>query len=345
MHNLSLLFTERILFPLERASCISLPSSLIIPIIDKIAYLINPVLKYKHMRKRVKYSQNFLKSKKLVRDLIKQSSINKEDLVYEIGAGQGIITKELADHCKKVIAFEIDKNLHQKLKEKFQKLSEKIVIKPGNFLKDPLSNQAYKVFSNIPFNITSDIIKKLIFSKHPPIDSYLILQKEAAKKFAGIPLDTKNSLISIFTKVMFEISIFHNFKRTDFFPQPKVKIVMLRIKKKASLLPKERIDSFYNFITYAFSQFEPNILKGLSRIIDGHRIKQLAKKGKFSISYKPSQLKMKSWLNLFNIFLKYSNKKQKNKIKNSFNNLQRQQGALQKIHRTRLGKNWKQCKN
>lgn len=59
------------------------------------------------MRTRIKYSQNFLKDRGLIKSLLEKSSINKEDVVYEIGAGQGIITEELLKKSGKVIAFEI----------------------------------------------------------------------------------------------------------------------------------------------------------------------------------------------------------------------------------------------
>lgn len=71
------------------------------------------------MDKRVLYSQNFLKDKALVSRLIEQSSITKDDIVYEVGAGAGIITEQLVTRAGKVIAFEIDGDLFKKLSNKF----------------------------------------------------------------------------------------------------------------------------------------------------------------------------------------------------------------------------------
>lgn len=70
------------------------------------------------MRKRIKYSQNFLKDRKLVCELVEKSGINSRDIVYEIGAGSGIITRELLKKAKKVIAFELDENLSEKLSKR-----------------------------------------------------------------------------------------------------------------------------------------------------------------------------------------------------------------------------------
>ena len=127
------------------------------------------------MRKRIAYSQNFLKSKALVSGLIEKSLITKNDVVYEIGAGQGIITEKLLKAAKKVIAFEIDENLFNKLLTRF-KNETKLELKKGDFQKYPLPTNPYKVFSNIPFNITSAVINRLTQTNNPPQDSFLIIQ-------------------------------------------------------------------------------------------------------------------------------------------------------------------------
>ena len=112
------------------------------------------------MRKWVIYTQNFIVSKDLISELVKKSSITKDYLVYEIGAGEGAITNELLKKAKKVVAFEIDTNLFNKLSQRF-KNEKSLKLRLGDFLSFSLPKQPYKVFSNIPFNITSSIVKKL----------------------------------------------------------------------------------------------------------------------------------------------------------------------------------------
>src|SRR5690554_1676583 len=73
------------------------------------------------VRQRITLARNFLRDKNLVRKLVGMSSIGSGDFVYEIGAGSGIITNELVHAAKKVIAFEVDANLHNKLRERFAK--------------------------------------------------------------------------------------------------------------------------------------------------------------------------------------------------------------------------------
>ena len=294
------------------------------------------------MRERIKCSQNFLTSRELVRNLLEKSSVSQNDTVLEIGAGQGIITQELLSHAKKVITFEVDRNLYGKLRERFKDSSEKLEVIPEDFLDFSLPTSEYKIFANPPFNIISGIIKKLIFSANSPLDTYLVIQKEASLKFGGLPLDNKNSLMATLIKTQFAIEIFHKFKREDFYPIPSVEIVMMRIKKLHNPpISGSSIDLYRDFVAYTYSQFQPDVLKGLSQVMRQQVLENIIKMRKIPLFKKPTNLETEHWVLLFEEFLQHSNKDQKEKVKGFFKKLQGQQNKLQKSHRTRLDKNWK----
>lgn len=296
------------------------------------------------MRKRIAYSQNFLKDRLLVASLLGKSSITKEDTVYEIGAGQGIITKELAQKAKKVIAFEIDQNLFNGLSQRFQD-DKNVELRLGNFVSYTLPNYPYKVFSNIPFNITSTIIKKLTQAENPPSDTYLFIQEEASKKFIGKPYDIKNSQTAILLKPWFELGIFYEFKRNDFFPIPSVDTVLLRIKRiDEPLIESGKKALYQDFVVYTFNQFKPNILDGLASIFGKEALFSLSKQLGFSPKSKPSELDFKHWLGLFDYFSDKLTSKQ-GLVEGSLARLTEQQSKLEKINRTRTDNNWKQFRN
>ena len=142
----------------------------------------------------LRFSQNFIKDPQLVLSLIEKSSISLEDVVYEIGPGTGVITSALVNCCKKVIAIEKDSDLSAMLQRKLCHLPN-LTIRTGNFLEYKLPRKPYKVFSNIPFCITSAIMTKLSTTQNPPEDSFLIMQKEAAEMFSGIPHETLRSIL------------------------------------------------------------------------------------------------------------------------------------------------------
>src|SRR5215510_2298877 len=141
------------------------------------------------LHKRIVLAQNFLRSSKLVRSLLDQSSIAPGDIVYEIGPGRGIITAELARTAHKVIAIEKDPVLARQLQARFQDV-ENVEIIAADFLQYRILGREYKIFANIPYNITAGIVRKILFTQPWPSEAYLVMQKEAAQKFSGIPNET-----------------------------------------------------------------------------------------------------------------------------------------------------------
>ena len=291
-------------------------------------------------RKSVIYSQNFTVNPLLVANLIEQSSISKEDVVYEVGPGTGIITAELAKRCKKVVAIEIDKNLARKLQTNFINVPN-VEVREGDFLLYPLTEQKYKVFSNIPFNITAAIVKKLTEAKNLPIDIFLFVQHDAAKKFLGAP-NAKETQVSLLLKPIFELSITHQFKKNDFKPTPNVDIVLLRIKKREKPMVEQQNEKLYrDFIIYSFNAWKPTLKEGLKKIFTDNQFLRLAKDLGFSSSAKPTDLNFSQWLGLFNFFAKGADICKRSLIRGSEDKLRNQQTKLDKIHRTRVAKDWR----
>ncbi len=188
------------------------------------------------VRKRILYGQNFFKDTNLVAELVSLANISPEDIVYEIGPGEGIITKELAKVAKEVIAIEIDKELYLKLKEKLNDYPNVNLIN-ADFLKYKILDDEYKVFSNIPFNITANVVRKLLSENNPPNETCLVLQKESANKFTGTPKETQ---FSVLAKPWFKFEVLRKFNKSDFEPEPSVDTVLLKIERRLKLLlPKD----------------------------------------------------------------------------------------------------------
>jgi len=108
----------------------------------------------KNDNRKLFHSQNFLKDPAFVENLINKADIDHNDSVVEIGPGKGIITKILAEKAGRVIAVEVEEKLYTKLKDKFKDRKNVKIIK-ADFLKWQLPSSPYKVFSNIPFNLTT----------------------------------------------------------------------------------------------------------------------------------------------------------------------------------------------
>ena len=175
-------------------------------------------------------SQNFLTSKRTIRRLIHIAGLNQDDHVVEIGAGRGHITRELAQICERVSAYEIDRTLAGRLYETFHYSGVHVLCR--DFLMEPLPKDApYKVFANIPFSRTTEIVRKLAAGAAPPEDAWLVMEKGAAKRFMGQPGE---SLISLLLKPFFDMEIRYHFRREDFHPAPSVDTVLFHMKRKAA---------------------------------------------------------------------------------------------------------------
>lgn len=198
------------------------------------------------MSEKLSISQNFLTSRKTIERLISKTTLSKSDTVLEIGAGKGHITKALSEKCRFVISYELDQSLYTKLKPQ---LKANVKLFYGDFLKCRLPKQPYKVFANIPFSRTSEIIKKLTISSNLPTAIWLIMEKGAAKRFAGFPKENLNSLL---LKPFYDSKIIWHFQREDFHPAPRIDTVLLELKLKQSydISPNQR-STFSAFINHS----------------------------------------------------------------------------------------------
>jgi len=273
-----------------------------------------------------------------VAKLVSDSGINSRDTVFEIGPGKGIITRQLAEKAARVIAVEYDRDLADRLEQKFADCGNVKVIF-GDFLKTELPKRDdYKVFSNIPFNLTADILGKLTSVANPPQDSYLIVQEDTAMKYAGSSYGEER-LRSLMLKPRFELAITHRFRSTDFSPVPSVNIVMLRIKRRERCLLKDRdMNAYRDFVAYTFSQHGKNFKERIKRIFTNEQFKRQASEQKFSPSARPGDLNFKQWLGLFRYFEKGVSNNKKALTYGSYSRLIREQSKLEKIHRTRGAK-------
>ena len=192
-------------------------------------------------------SQNFLTSRAVIERLLRKTTISRSDTVLEIGAGKGHITRALAQQSGRVISYEIDPALYARLQPQ---LPKNVTLYGSDFLKAPLPPTSYKVFANIPFSRTSEIIRKLTTGTALPEGIWLILEKGAAKRFCGLSCENLNSLL---LRPFFETKIVAHLHREDFHPAPRVDTVLMEFQKKEvpDILPEQR-KVYADFLAYHF---------------------------------------------------------------------------------------------
>lgn len=194
-------------------------------------------------------SQNFITNGQLIRKIVNLSSIGKNDTVLEIGAGKGHLTEALCRKGGFIYSVELDRKLFESTGKKLSHLSNLKLIH-GDFLKYSLPAKGdYKVFANIPYFITTQIIEKLTNAPNPPSDIWLIMEKGAAKRFLGTPKENCKSLL---LKVKWDMKILYHFRREDFHPMPSVDSVLLHFARKTVPdLGKADYASFQKFVEHS----------------------------------------------------------------------------------------------
>ena len=132
-------------------------------------------------------SQNFITNRKLIHRIIGFADFHTNDTVIEIGTGKGHLTEELCRRAGTVCSVEIDRKLYTSAGKRLAQYSNLKLIY-GDFLKYDLPSKGdYRVFANIPYFITTQIMDKLTQAPNPPSDIWLVMEKGAAKRFVGLP--------------------------------------------------------------------------------------------------------------------------------------------------------------
>lgn len=236
-----------------------------------------------------------------MRGMLGESTIGPGDIVYDIGAGRGVITAELARAARAVVAIEQDGLLVQGLRERFRAAGN-IRILQCDYLQYRVPDSSYKVFANIPYHITARIVRKLLFELPMPSEAYLVMQREAAGKFAGAPCETQ---FSVLAKPFHTIEIRRELRRTDFEPVPRVDSVLLHIRKRAApLVAPAEAGPYREFVRFGFGGWKKNLKITYKRVFSYRQWKHLARELRFPLEAVPSQLSFEQWLGLFEGFKK-----------------------------------------
>jgi 23S rRNA (adenine-N6)-dimethyltransferase len=284
-------------------------------------------------RHSIRYAQNFLRDSRLAASLLDTCALTPDSVVYEIGPGKGILTGQLALRCQRVVAIENDPRLTPRLRRRFANIPN-VTIVERDFLGYPLPREPYQVVANIPFNITSAIVTQLTLAPCPPENAYLIMQREAAENLVGRP---RESLRALLLQPWFKIEIVRRLRRSDFTPAPRVDIVMLRLRKRGPPLVREVDQRRYrDFVTHVFTAWKPTVEHSLRRLCTRRQLDTVHKSLDFDLTVSPTSLTFERWLALFAAFQSLGSDRGAAAIDGSAQRLKQHQGALHKIHRTRI---------
>ena len=278
-------------------------------------------------RKRIGYAQNFLIRTNLARRIVERAAIQPDDLVIEIGPGRGALTHRLADGCRQVIAIEKDPTLARRLGHEVSALGN-VAIFEGDFLDLPLPVTPYKVVANIPFNVTADIVHKLTRAQNPPEETALVIQREAAERFLGVP---KQTLAALLLGPWFDLQIADRFRQRDFVPPPRVDVVLLRFSKRGPpLICPDEAQVYRDFVTFGFTAWKPTVGEALGTVLPRGTLARMTGECGVNLELRPSEVSFDGWISLFRAFMSRATVEQRRAVEGAEERLHRQQERIEK---------------
>ena len=181
-----------------------------------------------HRRARAP-GQHFLRSRRLSAELVEQAGVGSTDLVFEIGAGAGRLTEALAHSGAHVLAVEFDPDLAQGLRRRFAKQSL-VRILEADALEVRFPSRAFRAFGNIPFSITTAILRRLLDDAGVAMErADLVVQFELARKRAA---PWPSTLLSLSWAPWWTFSLVRRLPRAAFDPRPSVDAAFLSIRRR-----------------------------------------------------------------------------------------------------------------
>jgi 16S rRNA (adenine1518-N6/adenine1519-N6)-dimethyltransferase len=224
------------------------------------------VLKRYGLRAEKRFGQNFLQDESALEKIAAAAEISRDDDVLEIGPGLGSLTRHLAVAARKVTAVELDPQLLAPLRAVLAPYPNVRVVH-GDILKLNVAKLVdqpnYIVAANIPYNITSAIMRHLLESSPKPRRVVLTVQKEVAERICAAPGGL--SLLALSVQVYGDPRIAANIPAGAFYPIPKVDSAVLRVDvREEPLIPPQLLNTFFKLIKAGFSQKRKTLRNALA---------------------------------------------------------------------------------
>lgn len=225
-------------------------------------------LLYAHnMRPNKSFGQNFLVDRAVLMRIVEAAEIAESDSVLEVGAGTGVLTRELAQRARRVVAVELERDMLSLLEKTTQRYPNVELLARNLLFLNPVDvfgNTPYKLVANLPYYITAPTFRHFLESKNPPQCIVVMVQQEVAQRIVAIPGDM--SLLAVSVQFYGQPHIIAQVPASAFYPAPKVDSAILRIDVNPhTALTQEERDRFFRVVQAGFSEKRKQVHNSLSR--------------------------------------------------------------------------------
>ena len=267
-------------------------------------------LLYAHdMRPNKAFGQNFLVDRGVLQNIVAAADIQANDQILEVGAGTGVLTRELAQRARRVVAVEIERDMLALLTETTRHYSNVERLARNLLFVDPFEvfgKESYKLVANLPYYITAPTFRHFLESANPPRCIVVMVQAEVAQRIVAQPGDL--SVLAVSIQFYGRPQIVARVPAQAFYPAPKVDSAILRIDvhETAPLTTEER-DSFFRVVQAGFSekrkQLHNSLTHGLHR--KNEEVRALLTTAGIDTSRRAETLSIAEWLKLWHTLQTY----------------------------------------
>lgn len=257
------------------------------------------------IRPSKRLGQHFMLAHGSLMKVVEAAELSGEETVLEIGAGIGALTIVLAQSAKRVVAVEIDERLLPALEEVVAGYLA-IEIVHGDILEQDIGRlvgeESYCVVANIPYNITSLLIRRFLEAPKRPESLILTMQREVAERIVASP--GKMSLLALSVRLYGDAHIRARVPADSFFPPPKVDSAVLRIDLRDELkLPAELIPLFFRLARAGFQQRRKQLRNSLASglKLPAQQVVTWLERVGISTRARAQELSLDDWIRLANV--------------------------------------------
>ena len=256
------------------------------------------------LKARKRLGQHFLIDEGVLQIIIDAAELSPDDVVVEVGPGLGILTKELASRAGRVIAIELDDKLAALLESTLASFNNVTIINDDVLKLKPADlATAYKVVANLPYYITSPVLRHFLEASAKPQTMIVMVQKEVAEAIAAEPGDM--SLLSVSVQFYGEPRIISHVPAQSFYPAPEVDSALLRI----DLYPQPAVavadeKSFFELVRAGFAAPRKQIVNSLAQGLGLSKteVLSLLEKANIESRRRAETLTLEEWARLRQIF-------------------------------------------
>lgn len=252
------------------------------------------------MRPRKRFGQHFLIHEEVLDQIVSVLGINAEDFFIEIGPGKGALTKYLIPRVKHLDVIEIDRDLTAYLQQQFQQTQNLNIYNADvlHFDWQSLLSFPHRVVGNIPYNITTPLLFKLLSLTDKIIDMHFLLQKEVVERLTALPGDGHYGRLTVMAQYHAKLSQLFNVDRQSFSPPPKVESSVLRIETfKIPPFQAANFKLFADVVREAFNYRRKTIANSLRKFITVPELEQL----NIDPHCRPQQITVENFVKISNI--------------------------------------------